>query len=80
MDSTLTITNLKIKTIEFTGGINSMVKYNVNLKFKENGKSLNETIINVLKIELEKYINNLNEDLPFKNSYYSQRDESNEGE
>ena len=31
-----------------------MVKYKVNLKFKENGKSLNETITNVLKIELEK--------------------------
>ncbi len=31
-----------------------MVKYNVNLKFKENGKSLNEIITNVLRIELEK--------------------------
>ena len=31
-----------------------MVKYKVNLKFKENGKSLNEIITNVLKIELEK--------------------------
>ncbi len=49
-----------------------MVKYKVNLKFKENGKSLNEIITNVLKIEIEKYINNLNKDLPFKNSYYSQ--------
>ena len=26
-----------------------MVKYKVNLKFKENGKSLNETITEVLK-------------------------------
>ena len=34
-----------------------MVKYKVNLKFKENGKSLNEAIINVLKIELERKIN-----------------------
>ncbi len=31
-----------------------MVKYKVNLNFKENGKSLNEIIVNVLKIELEK--------------------------
>ncbi len=34
-----------------------MVKYKVNLKFKENGKSLNETIANALKIELEKQTN-----------------------
>ncbi len=33
-----------------------MVKYKVNLKFKENGKTLNEIITNVLKIELEKHI------------------------
>lgn len=31
-----------------------MVKYNINLKFKEDGKSLNEIITDVLKIELEK--------------------------
>ncbi len=31
-----------------------MVKYKVNLKFKENGKSLNDIITNCLKIELEK--------------------------
>ena len=36
-----------------------MVKYKVNLKFKENGKSLNETITEVLKIELNKIINNI---------------------
>ncbi len=30
-----------------------MVKYKINLKFKENGKTLNEIITNVLKIELE---------------------------
>lgn len=34
-----------------------MVKYKVNLSFKENGKSLNEIITNVVKIELEKRIN-----------------------
>ena len=38
--------------------LNSMVKYKVNLKFKEDGKSLNETITEVLKIELNKIINN----------------------
>jgi len=37
--------------------LNSMVKYKVNLKFKANGKSLNETITEVLKIELNKKIN-----------------------
>ncbi len=37
-----------------------MVKYNVNLKFKENGKSLNDIITNVLKIELEKQYMNYN--------------------
>ena len=31
-----------------------MGKYNINLIFNENGKSLNEIIINALKIELEK--------------------------
>ena len=31
-----------------------MIKYKLNLKFKENGKSLNEIISNALKIELEK--------------------------
>ncbi|MCX4364425.1 MAG: hypothetical protein OSJ70_01440 [Bacilli bacterium] len=33
-----------------------MVKYKVNLNFKENGKSLNELIADVLKIEIEKNI------------------------
>ena len=33
-----------------------MVKYKVNLKFKENGKALNEIITSVLKIELEKHV------------------------
>ena len=52
-----------------------MVKYRVNLKFKENGKSLNEIIINTLKIELEKRINttydNLENRLSFNHVYYS---------
>ena len=51
-----------------------MVKYKVNLKFKENGKSLNEIIINALKIELEKRINttydNLENRLSFNNALY----------
>ena len=53
-----------------------MVKYKVNLKFKENGKSLNETIIEVLKIELQKKINTtcniLNSELPLESTHYSQ--------
>ena len=52
-----------------------MVKYEVNLKFKENGKSLNELITNVLKIELEKHINMtcnvLNNKVSFKPTHYS---------
>lgn len=57
-----------------------MVKYKVNLKFKENGKSLNETITNVLKIELEKKINAtcniLKKELPFMHTHYSQNEGS----
>ena len=34
-----------------------MVKYKINLKFKENGRSLNEIIIKVLKIQLENLLN-----------------------
>ncbi len=34
-----------------------MVKYKVNLKFKDTGKSLDEIITEVLKIELHKKIN-----------------------
>lgn len=34
-----------------------MVKYKVNIRFKENGKSLNELITEVLKIELQKKLN-----------------------
>ncbi len=57
-----------------------MVKYKVNLKFKENGKSLNETITNVLKIELEKKIdatcNIFKKELPFNRTHYSQMEGS----
>lgn len=56
-----------------------MVKYKVNLKFKENGKSLNEIITNVLKIELEKQYmtcNILNKEVPFKHTHYSQSERS----
>ena len=57
-----------------------MVKYKVNLKFKENGKSLNETITNVLKIELEKKINAtcnvFKKEVPFNHTHYSQSEGS----
>ena len=57
-----------------------MVKYKVNLKFKENGKSLNEIITNVLKIELEKQINMtcniLNKEVPSNRTHYSQSERS----
>lgn len=60
--------------------LNSMVKYRVNLFFKENGKSLNETITNVLKIELEKKINMacniLKKELPINHTHYSQSEGS----
>ncbi len=57
-----------------------MVKYKVNLKFKEHGKSLNETITNVLRIELEKRINTtcniFKKELTFKRTHYSQSEGS----
>ena len=57
-----------------------MVKYKVNLKFKENGKSLNETITEVLKIELNKIVNmtcNIpNLEVPFNHTHYSQNGRS----
>ena len=34
-----------------------MVKYKVNLKFKDTSKSLNEILTEVLKIELQKKLN-----------------------
>ena len=53
-----------------------MVKYKVNLKFKEDGKSLNETITEALKIELQKRLNMicnyLNRELPCNHTHYSQ--------
>ena len=57
-----------------------MVKYKVNLQFKENGKSFNETIAEVLKIEINKKINTtcniLKKELPFKHTHYSQSEGS----
>ena len=53
-----------------------MVKYKVNLKFKDNGKSLNEIITEVLKIELQKRLNmtcNYKDyELPYNHTHYSQ--------
>lgn len=57
-----------------------MVKYKVNLKFKENGKSLNELITEVLKIELNKKINEtcniLKKELTLESTHYSQSEGS----
>ena len=57
-----------------------MVKYKVNLKFKEDGKSFNETITEVLKIELQKKLNMtcnyLNRKLPFNHTHYPQSEGS----
>ena len=57
-----------------------MVKYKVNLIFKENGKSLNETITEVLKIELNKKINEtcniLKKELTLESTHYSQSEGS----
>ena len=55
---------------------NSMVKYKVNLKFKDTSKSLNEILTEVLKIELQKKLNMtcncLNRELPCNHTHYSQ--------
>jgi len=52
-----------------------MVKYKINLKFKDTGKSLNEIITEVLKIELQKKINMtcniLKRELPWNHTHYS---------
>jgi len=57
-----------------------MVKYKVNLKFKESGKSLNETITEVLKIELNKKINEtcniFKKELTLESTHYSQSEGS----
>ena len=53
-----------------------MVKYKVNLKFKDASISLNEIITEVLKIELQKNLNMtcnyLDRELPLKSTHYSQ--------
>jgi len=57
-----------------------MVKYKVNLMFKDTSKSLNEIITEVLKIELQKKLNMTcnykNYELPCNHTYYSQMEES----
>ena len=53
-----------------------MVKYKVNLKFKDDSKSLNEIITEVLKIKLQnKFVmtcNYLDRELPCNHTHYSQ--------
>ena len=53
-----------------------MVKYKVNLKFKDASISLNEIITEVLKIELQKKLNMTcnykNYELPCNHTHYSQ--------
>lgn len=53
-----------------------MVKYKVNLKFKDTSKSLNEITTEVLKIELQKRLNitcnSLSRELPCNHTHYSQ--------
>ena len=53
-----------------------MVKYKVNLKFKDASISLNEIITEVLKIELQKKLNmtcnSLDRELPLESAHYSQ--------
>ena len=57
-----------------------MVKYKVNLKFKDTSKSLNEILTEVLKIELQKKLNMtcnyLNRELPFNHTHYPQSEGS----
>ena len=57
-----------------------MVKYKINLKFKDTDKSLNEIITEVLKIEIKKQIkmtcNNLKIELPCNRTHYSQNGRS----
>ena len=52
-----------------------MVKYKVNLKFKDASKSLNEIITEVLKIKLQKRFmicNYLDRELPCNHTHYFQ--------
>ena len=57
-----------------------MVKYKVNLKFKDTSKSLNEIITEVLKIELANILNTTcnykNYELPCNHTHYSQMERS----
>ena len=57
-----------------------MVKYKVNLMFKDPSKSLNEIITEVLKIELQKRLNmtcNYKDyELPCSHTHYSQMEGS----
>ena len=57
-----------------------MVKYKVNLKFKDASISLNEIITEVLKIELQKKLNMtcnyLNRELPCNHTHYSRVERS----
>ena len=57
-----------------------MIKYKVNLKFKDTSKSLNEILTEVLKIELQKKLNMtcncLNRELPCNHTHYSQMEGS----
>ena len=61
--------------------LNSMVKYKVNLLFKDDSKSLNEIITEVLKIKLQnKFVmtcNYLNRELSCNHTHYSQEGSSN---
>ena len=57
-----------------------MVKYKVNLMFKDTSRSLNEIITEVLKIELQKRLNmtcnSLDRELPLESNHYSQMEGS----
>ena len=57
-----------------------MVKYKVNLMFKDTSKSLNEIITEVLKMKLQKKLNMtcnyLNRELPCNHTHYSQTEGS----
>ena len=77
----MTLSNITIiKTIELIGGTRPMVKYKVNLKFKDASISLNEIITEVLKIELQKKLNMtcnyLDRELPCNHTHYSQMEGS----
>ena len=60
-----------------------MVKYKVNLKFKDTSKSLNEITTEVLKIELQKRLNTtcnyLDRDLPCNHTHYLQEERNSKG-